>query len=698
MLPGIIGAAAVFVAVASQGQIDAVLSIPPGAVPLTPSELPKVGNYYFLVNPSPRVDSPPLPCPPPPEYGWPVYALGGDNFLMDNSADAPALPMTAANGSFGPMDDPVPQGGGAGGGSSGPCPGFAQEVFSLLDTNDVASVDTNLYNELVLFPPDTSAGPNLQIMLYQKNVILIKANHFDYSADTRDFGLVICDSPTLPLWRNFNVSPPQNAQDGWLLAGTVPNGTVADPMYLEVSNAPMTCDEFFMAIPYAGPQVLLSGPQPYATVSNIVTLQATIADLSGVNPTNEIFVVTVNGLPARYFLGTSNLISLDTRYAPSGIQEIEAAADSIPVTYDPQMPPLDAPVEYASSATLQLDFENHAFIVNDGDMCSPDVGTNVIVFGLNDPDSFTAQISDPTGNVVASYAGSAPAGNISLLWNFTEADGVTPYTNSNYIVSFVANDPDGLKITNSIEGDGVRPASGVIITYGYEDPSTPQGVILNGQSDSYVGQTLAFLYQDIYDPWGLTQYTPDYGLITDIWFGRNLTSGAVDPFGPNPAWRPWLQQALGSPLYSDLTIGPIHGNPRLVATLSPTNAPASTADFYGWCHGIAGKNWRMRKVAMWSCRSVVVGKPWPYPSNIPTFPDAFGIYPKPIQDNHLVWKNAGLFWGEGLSQAWFYPGGIGQTTAQAEEAFDEYWVTGPRAYPGGCDPTYAIYHSVQKLE
>lgn len=103
-------------------------------------------------------------------------------------------------------------------------------------------------------------------------------------------------------------------------------------------------------------------------------------------------------------------------------------------------------------------------------------------------------------------------------------------------------------------------------------------------------------------------------------------------------------------------------------------------------------------MAMWACNTVIIGKPWPYTNTIPTWPAAFGIYPKPIQDSWLVWKNAGLFWGGGLDQVWFYPGGIGQTTAQAAEAFDEYWVTGPNAYPAGCDPTYPMYHSVQYLE
>jgi hypothetical protein len=60
-------------------------------------------------------------------------------------------------------------------------------------------------------------------------------------------------------------------------------------------------------------------------------------------------------------------------------------------------------------------------------------------------------------------------------------------------------------------------------------------------------------------------------------------------------------------------------------------------------------------------------------------------------------KNAGIFWAGQLDQGWYSSGGSATTTAEAEEAFDEMWVCGPNAYPGGCDPNYAIYKSFNRL-
>src|ERR1035441_62835 len=93
---------------------------------------------------------------------------------------------------------PLPGGGEAGAGNpptpSPTIPNYAKfmaQTFSLLDTNAVALMDTNLYNVLISFPNDTNTAATLQIASYQANTIIIKANHFDYSAETvRDFALI----------------------------------------------------------------------------------------------------------------------------------------------------------------------------------------------------------------------------------------------------------------------------------------------------------------------------------------------------------------------------------------------------------------------------------------------------------------------------------------------------------------------------
>jgi hypothetical protein len=562
-----------------------------------------------------------------------------------------------------------------------------EQTFSVIDTNDAAANDTNLYNACISFPDDTNTVGTLQIARYGADGIIIKANHFDYSSETSDFALVICDSVDKPLWKNIDLFGSSNTQDGWLIQGSVPNDQVTDPMFLLVSNINLTYNAFFCAIPYGGPQVQILGAQPYDTVSNTVALQALITDLSGTTTTNQQIAVTVNGLPARCTLSSGNMISLETTYAASGIEEVEVAFGSIPVVFDPQNPPMDTQLAWATTATLPLDFENPAFLVNASDMCSPDMGTNYIAFGLNQADQISATISDPSsGRLLASYSGSVLyATTVYLPWNFTEADGVTPYTNDTYKVHFVASDPTTLDVTNSIDRIGVRGGGGTILSYAQDNPATdPTGFISwqNTEADTWVGQTLNYLYNDIYDQWGLTQYY-DWEVGTD----RNITVGYVNTFYPTNGWRQFMQQTLGIMFYSDATLGPMHGNSVGCGSAGAGDF-ASSKDIAAWTSA-AGANWRMRKAALWSCysgASAIVTNASIYPD----FPAAFGIRPTDIQDTTFMRKNAGLFWAKDLRDV----AGQGWSIAQAACAFDEAWVCGPNAYPGGCDPTWAIWRTL----
>jgi len=303
---------------------------------------------------------------------------------------------------------------------------------------------------------------------------------------------VICDPVSIPLWKNINLSNTTNSQDGWLVQGSVANGIVTDPMYLMVSNISHSCDAFFSGIPYSGPQVILGGAQDGDIVSNTIKLEAMITDLSGATANNQQLAVAVNGLPARWSLGPSNTISLDTHYAPSGAYQVIAADwSSFPVVFDLQNPPMDMQVTYDTPTTLSLDFENSAFLVNSGDMCGPEVGTNYIIFGVNQPDTISATISDPSnGKTLASYSGYVPnAGQIALAWNFTQTNGL-PYTNDSYAIHFVANDPADLLVTNTISRQGVRYAGGVIITHAGENPNDPFGSLLNSYAQTWIDQTL----------------------------------------------------------------------------------------------------------------------------------------------------------------------------------------------------------------
>ena len=565
---------------------------------------------------------------------------------------------------------------------------FIGQVFSLIDTNAAAANDINLYNACISFPNDTSTAAVLQITRYGPNAVIIKADHFDYSSETRDFALLVCDKVQTPTWKNIYLSGSSDSQDGWLVQGAVPNWEVTDPMFLLVSNINLTYNGFFRAIPYDGPQVQILGAQPYATVSNTVTLQALITDLSGTTTTNQQMVVTVNGLPARCGVGPTNTISLDTRYAQSGSEEVEVAMNSVPVAFDAENPPFDTRLAWTTTAVLPLDFENPAFLVNASDMCSPDMGTNYIAFGLNQADQITATISEPSsGRLLASYGGSVPyAMTISLVWNFTEADGATPYTNDTYKVHFVASDPTTLDVTNRIDRQGVRGGAGTILSYCKDDPASDQTGLAqwgNDQADIWIGQTLVFLYNDIYDQWGLTEYYS-----WDVGLGRNITSGYVDDWTPTNGWRQFVQEKLGSILYSDATLGPLHGNAATCGGVGLGNH-LSARDIANWASA-AGPNWRMRKVACWWCNSIGSGL---LTNGYPDFSTAFGIRPKPMQDSTFMRKNAGLFWLGKLQDVQ----GRGWSLAQAACAFDEAWVCGPNAYPGGCDPTWGIARTLNNF-
>jgi hypothetical protein len=695
-LQGIVGAVALFVATVAQGQ---TLSIPTGQSPLDPSAVPKFGNFYFLVNPSLGYFYPPLPGPPG-DTDAPIYALGNGDFLIDNSGVSAAgatSGMALSLSRFSTMDEPVP---GSSGGSQGPCPGFSQQVFSVVDTNAVAANDTNLYNELLRFPADTNTGPDLQIMLYHTNIVLVRASHFDYSADTRDFALVVCDSVALPLWKNINLSDTTNAQDGWLIQGLVPNWQVADPMYLMISNVSLSCDAFFQAIPYSGPQITLSGANSGDTVSNIITLQATIADLSGT--TGQEFEMDVDGLPARCTLGPSNTFAIDTRYAPSGSADVSlSVANTDALIYDWQNPVFDTKLTYQTSADLPLDFSNPTYVEFSGDMCSPDVGTNYILFVVSEPQNIQAAISDPSnGHVVARYSGYVPyPATVEIPWNFTEGDGVTPYSNDTYVVAFEASDPTDLSLTNTIARTGVRAAAGCAVTYETEDPSTPTGAYLDSQASNVLGD-LAYMYTSLYDTdfASLTQYG-EY----QIGPNRDNPSYPVMPFvlskGTEGSWLLDLTNCLGNVGFSDFDYGQGHGNGSGLgggpAGSTWVRGFVDTFSVQHWVLNCESPNWRMRKVALWACYTGSSTLP-SAGGSYSTWPAAFGISPTSVQMRSWMGKNVGLFFLGELPQGGF-GGSQNATSAQVATDFDILWVQGPSPYPGGCDPTYAFGWAAQQI-
>ena len=452
--------------------------------PSPKSIIPKNGTFWYAESPDGRL-LPPYPCPPP--FDLPIYALGNGQFLVDNSGiDYPVVnastTTTSAMTTSASSPPPLP-GGGGGGGTPPPPPDtrrnyakFASDQFSVVDTNAAATSNPSLYSACKNFPASTNLGPNLQIKTFGKCGVLIKANHFNYSGDTRDFALLVCDNVGTHIWKNIDLLHASDTNDGWLVQGTVPNWKVTDPMWLQVTNITTWAPVFFTAIPYGGPQVQLTGLTTNATVSNTITLHTSITDLSGV--TNEQFEVDVDGNRARTNYSNGTTITLDTHYNPSGPANVFLNVAGTPLAYAATNPPINAKLIFTGSASLPLTFANATYLWSAGDMASPDVGTNYIIFGLSTPVSFSATIKDPTtGTTLKSFSGSVPAGytGVSLPFNFTTANGA-PFSGNSYSVAFSAAGTS-LGITNQIDREGVRTAAANILTYEQEDPALAGGSI-----------------------------------------------------------------------------------------------------------------------------------------------------------------------------------------------------------------------------
>ena len=604
-----------------------------------------------------------------------------------------------SHSSFAQISFPPP---GGGGGGCTNCPvsyvntnrnyvKFMNHEFSVLDTNIVAQADTNLYNALIAFPDDTNSEPTLQVALYGANTLLIKANHFDYSAETtRELALLICDKAESPTWKSIDFLGASDAQDGWLVQGSVPAWKVTDLMYFKISNIARDCNAFFRAIPYEGAQVNFISPQPYDVVSNTISIEAAVSDLSGI--TNAQFEVTVDGLPARYSLGSNSIISLNTKYNPEGPVNITLRSQNRARVYNLTNRLDNQKIFFSGAETLPLTFENDTYLLFQSDHASPDIGTNYFYYVTDKPQTITASIYSPVnGRVVKSFSGYVPfAATISLSWNFTEANGTTPYSNDTYAVTFQTSNPTTLTYTNEIARDGVRNAAGCFITYQWEDPLLPNGDLLNEQAGARLGGDLAQLYNDLYKPLSLTQYT-----VNDI--GTNRNHGGCSPYTPwVTSWPDIMKNAMtNSPVFSDLTIGQAHGSGGSIGGSSYLTQKFSPLDLKLWCVNSPSKNWRLRKSALWACYTgsillTTAGDLYP------TWAEACGIRPEAIQVSSRSYKNCGFFFAGELPQA-FYDNALGsaKVTAVAAAALDQTWICGKFQYPGGCDPTYSFRFAAQ---
>jgi len=193
----------------------------------------------------------------PQNLGLSVWQMGGsDSFLLNDlnynygSKSGSTMQATSLSSPLGP-DDFSPAD------SPGDSPSdppdisnylkYMAQSFSVIDTNAAAANDTNLYNACVALGDDTNTVPLLQIVQYQSGCLLLKASHFDYTAETRDFCVVVCDKMEMPLFKNIDLYAPSNniQNGGWLVQGSVPGWQVTDPIYLVVSNISTVYNAFF---------------------------------------------------------------------------------------------------------------------------------------------------------------------------------------------------------------------------------------------------------------------------------------------------------------------------------------------------------------------------------------------------------------------------------------------------------------------
>lgn len=201
-------------------------------------ELPRYGTFWIK---QPNGFTAPSPCPPPGNH--PVYQIDEKTFIVDKtemllqldestamvmSADSMFFPFFGEEESSNPPTAMIVD-------TRRNYEKFANQGFSLIDTNYAASYDTNLYDVCISFPPVTGTDATLQIQRYGNGVV-IRALNFDYAAESRDFALIVCDDVARPTWKEIDFDGVSDAQDGWLVQGTVPNWKVAGEMFFQVTN------------------------------------------------------------------------------------------------------------------------------------------------------------------------------------------------------------------------------------------------------------------------------------------------------------------------------------------------------------------------------------------------------------------------------------------------------------------------------
>jgi len=213
---------------------------------------------------------------------------------------------------------------------------------------------------------------------------------------------------------------------------------------------------------------------------------------------------------------------------------------------------------------------------------------------------------------------------------------------------------------------------------------------LDDHADAAIAGNLLYLYQDIYDQFGFTEYYdfmvgPDRNLATCMPYNASYKSfNGIMAYG-----------MTNSDVYSELTMAQGHGSGPTIGGGSYLHDVVWVQDFSKYVLRCATPhNWRLRKANIWTCYNADLSLT--LAGLYSTWPEACGIRSTGFQQTSLTYKNCGLFFVGLLPQGYINAETSQvQVTADVAEFCDQAWVCGKNEYPGGCDPTYSFEFAVR---
>ncbi len=416
---------------------------PDAPVPLAPPTEKTASGETALKRPSlPHFYSaqrniPPLPFNPMP--GLPLFDLGGNKFLYDDTAVdyfslfAESFSSSESEGGMSAMSSMAPcnpcstNGGGGGGGSfySGP-PAYSYASTSLW-VKITSTNATNFLLDVNNTVPGTVYGVGLKSS--------VNADPFN----------------TWTLAQVFSATSTNKQFDG------------------TASQAA----RFFNAVnldAYTGPSISIVSPMAGATVSNDIPLQIRVTDilpLTGV----KVFVGAVQ--VAVLQSNQNGIVTVPTARFPNGSHQIWVLAsnEGVPVDTDGDSV-LDDYSPFQSAANVTVNFTNEVAMQNYSPLWSKS-GSLTLQYKTTSTQDYTFEVFKTNGVLLHTASGQSVNGSISRTWNFTDLSNGAVNERS-YVFSLTHSPPSGgsaaaapprkLLITNFVD-NGVSVGK-YVVSYG----------------------------------------------------------------------------------------------------------------------------------------------------------------------------------------------------------------------------------------